>query len=553
MPIDLPSLLATFVLAAYALGGILVLLPGSLRTRWRIGLGASFAALIVAAGAALFTLVPIGGLAGTASAGWLDVDALGLTILLLLALLGAVIMRYSRTYLEGEAGQPAYVAALCATLASVALVLLTGNLGWMVAAWILGSFSLHRLLIFYAARPAAQIAAHKKFLADRLADLALVVGTFLVWQATGTLAFDGIGDALAGADPVPWSIHLAGVLLALGVILKTAQLPVHGWLIQVMEAPTPVSALLHAGVVNLGGFVLIRLAALLDAVPSAQALLVVVGSLTAVLAAFVMSTRITIKVRLAWSTCAQMGFMILQCGLGLYALAALHLVFHSLYKAYAFLAAGGAVEEARVRRLAPHYLRPQVAGAITWHLAAAALTLALAFAADRLWLAAGATESVPTALLLVVGLALAPLVWQGAVAASEPAPGRHGRGGSSAVLGAAGGAVLAFAIVNLYLLWHVAFGHALDLPVGTPPVWLLFWTAGCFLLLYVLQALLLAWRGELERWLHVWAYAGLYLDERFTRLTFALWPPSLPRRRRAWSKAGPVVGLGNTTMNGERS
>jgi NAD(P)H-quinone oxidoreductase subunit 5 len=127
------------------------------------------------------------------------------------------------------------------------------------------------------------------------------------------------------------------------VVLKTAQLPFHGWLTQVMEAPTPVSALLHAGVVNLGGMVLIKLSALWSVVPLASWLLVLWGGLTAGLACWVMQTRISIKLRLAWSTCAQMGFMLMECGLGQYSLALLHLVTHSIYKAHAFLSSGSQV------------------------------------------------------------------------------------------------------------------------------------------------------------------------------------------------------------------
>jgi NAD(P)H-quinone oxidoreductase subunit 5 len=141
------------------------------------------------------------------------------------------------------------------------------------------------------------------------------------------------------------------VALAAAVIVRTAHVPLQGWLLQVMEAPTPVSALLHAGVVNLGGFVLIRFAPLLEAVPAARALLVAFGLASALLAAFAMLTRISIKVRLAWSTVAQMGFMVLECGLGLYQMAALHLLGHSLYKAHHFLAASEVVAHTRQHML----------------------------------------------------------------------------------------------------------------------------------------------------------------------------------------------------------
>lgn len=149
-----------------------------------------------------------------------------------------------------------------------------------------------------------------------------------------------------------------------------------------MEAPTPVSALLHAGVVNMGGFVLLRVAELIGLVPSAQWLLVIVGSLTAVLAGMVMLTRISIKVRLAWSTCAQMGFMLMEIGLGLYELALLHLVAHSLYKAYAFLSSGEAVERARLHDFqAPQSVNGKAVGALL----AVGLSAALILILHHLW------------------------------------------------------------------------------------------------------------------------------------------------------------------------
>jgi len=126
--------------------------------------------------------------------------------------------------------------------------------------------------------------------------------------------------------------------------LKSAQFPSHGWLTEVMETPTPVSALLHAGVINAGGFLLIRLADVMLLAPGVLAVLVIIGGFTALFAGLVMLTQPAVKTSLAWSTVAQMGFMILECGLGLFPLALLHIVAHSLYKAHSFLASGSAVE-----------------------------------------------------------------------------------------------------------------------------------------------------------------------------------------------------------------
>ncbi len=121
-----------------------------------------------------------------------------------------------------------------------------------------------------------------------------------------------------------------------------------------MEAPTPVSALLHAGIINAGGLMLIRTAEVVQASPGSMAALVMLGGFTALFGAVVMLTQSAVKTALAWSTVAQMGFMLLQCGLGLWPLALLHIVAHSLYKAHAFLSAGGAVGAvAAVRRPGP--------------------------------------------------------------------------------------------------------------------------------------------------------------------------------------------------------
>lgn len=120
-----------------------------------------------------------------------------------------------------------------------------------------------------------------------------------------------------------------------------------------VEVPTPVSALLHAGVINLGGFLLILFAPLFIQASAAQWLILIVAGLTTVISALIMTTRISVKVRLAWSTSAQMGLMLVECALGLFELALLHLVTHSTYKAFAFLNSGNGVNEDLIRRHMP--------------------------------------------------------------------------------------------------------------------------------------------------------------------------------------------------------
>jgi len=299
---------------------------------------------------------------------------------------------------------------------------------------------------------------------------------------------------------------VSALLFALAATLKTAQLPLHGWLIQVMEAPTPVCALLHAGVVNMGGFVLIRLAELISLAPLAQALLVVVGSLTAVLAGLVMLTRVSIKVRLAWSTCAQMGFMLMEIGLGLYELALLHLVAHSLYKAHAFLCAGETVRHVRSSDL---LMIARVVRSPLWYLGAFVVSAALVFGSAAAWQLLEPALTLPPVALLIVAFGLAPLLWA--------------EQGATAVLVIRGTTQL-IALTQLYLLWHLLFA-GLAPAAANATTGAVLWVLISFAVLYGTQVWLRCFpEGRFARSFYPWAYCGFYLDETFTRLTFRIWP-----------------------------
>jgi len=271
-------------------------------------------------------------------------DWVSSVMFLLVAFVGWVVVRYSRTYLDGEARQGAFTGWLCMTLASVLLLVTSGNLFQLVLAWIATSIFLHRLLLFYPNRVQAQRAARKKFVTARLGDLALIGAATLLTIGFGTTDIAAILDIARSGEGHGVATG-AAALLALAAMLKSAQFPTHGWLTEVMETPTPVSALLHAGVINAGGFLLIRFADVMLLAPGVLAVLVMVGGFTAIFGGMVMLTQSAVKTSLAWSTVAQMGFMMLQCGLALFPLALLHIVAHSLYKAHAFLASGGAVDQ----------------------------------------------------------------------------------------------------------------------------------------------------------------------------------------------------------------
>ena len=271
-------------------------------------------------------------------------DLAGCVMLVLISILYVVITRYSQCYLDGELHKERFQRVLSATFGFAATVVIAPRLDFIFLAWMLSSFSLHRLLLHYPERRSAQLAAHKKFLVSRAAEALFLLGLCVLYHAYGTLNIDQLNTAIKLGVIHMTAMTIFVLCLSLAVILKSAQLPLHGWMIQVMEAPTPVSALLHAGIVNLGGVILIRLHSFLDLVPAAQLLLTVTGVFTFVVAGIVMMTRVSIKVRLAWSTCAQMGFLLAECGVGLYGLALLHLLGHSLYKSYLFLSSGSAVE-----------------------------------------------------------------------------------------------------------------------------------------------------------------------------------------------------------------
>ena len=349
-------LLAPAILIAAAIGLHLRRDIGPTRAAL-IAEGASIAALLAAV-AALAALILCGAgdsfLLGLAGAGIsARLDAISVSMLLLVSFIGWIVVRYSRTYLDGEARQTHFTIWLLGTLAAVLLLVQSGNLVQFVAAWIATSLCLHKLLLFYPERVAAQRAARKKFITARTGDAALLIAAVLLIAAYGTPQISAILEAARAGQGGSIAV-LAAAFLALAAILKSAQFPTHGWLTEMMEAPTPVSALLHAGVVNAGGFLLIRFADVMLLSPLTLAGLVLIGGFTALFGGLVMLTQPTVKASLAWSTVAQMGFMILQCGLALFPLALLHIVAHSLYKAHAFLSSGGAVTRvAAIRRPGP--------------------------------------------------------------------------------------------------------------------------------------------------------------------------------------------------------
>lgn len=319
---------------------------------------ATLAALVLAA-FAVFTVAALGtvtsatlGLNGVGFS--IRLDALSTTMFALVAFVGAIVVQFSRNYLDGDDRHGEFLGGLCLTIASVLLLVLAGNLFQLALAWIGTSLAFHRLLLFYPERKGAVIGARKKFIVARIGDVCLVSAALLVGSTFGTADLSAVFDAAQAAreaGEISPALSVGAVAIAIAAILKSAQFPTHGWVLEVMETPTPVSALLHAGLINAGTFLVVRLVDVMVLFEPALYLLVVVGGFTALFASLVMVTQTSVKVSLGYSSSAHMGFMLMLCGLGAFYVAILHLVAHSFYKAHAFFSSGSIVDY--VRALGP--------------------------------------------------------------------------------------------------------------------------------------------------------------------------------------------------------
>jgi NAD(P)H-quinone oxidoreductase subunit 5 len=432
-------------------------------------------------------------------------DEVSVILLLLTSVLAWVVLRFSATHLQGEDREGYFTFWLCVTLAGIVLLVTAGNLVQLGLGWVATAIGVNRLLIFYPNRPGAQRAARNKLIFARVADVALAVGLMLLYATYGT---SNIGDinAEARADDMPVAALFASLCLAIAAVMQSALLPVHGWLIDSIEAPTPVSALLHAGVVSVGGFLLIRFADVMLGAPFILAMLVIVGGLSALVGSVVMLTQSATKTALAWSTVSQMGFIVLLSGLGLFPLALLHIVAHALYKTHAFLTSAGAGHVTRsARRLGP-VVHPSA------HKVALAMGIAITVYA-LVVLPLGLVERSPQAVVLgaILVFGVGYLMAQGL---ADAAPRELGF--------ATAWASVLFAALYLTFQWVAQRVTAGTLP-PTPDVGLLEWMLITLALLsfaavVVLQALLPHWATHpVVREMHVHVTNGFYLNALMDR------------------------------------
>jgi len=270
-----------------------------------------------------------------------QVDWLGLTLTALTVFLGAVVASFSSRYMRADGARSTFFLRLAGLVASVVLFLNSQTLIGLAIGWIASGVLLASLIGHNRGWAEARAAARRTTRSFLVGDAALLAAFVLFYLSAGTVEITAIGAAPAGDAPAT-AFAVAGLLLV-AALSRCATPPFSGWLLSSMTAPTPVSALMHAGMVNAGGFLLIRFAPVIEAAPGIRLAAVLLGLSAAIYGICIMSVRPDVKRSLAGSTISQMGFMIMSCGLGAYAAALWHIVAHGLFKAWLFLGSGSTI------------------------------------------------------------------------------------------------------------------------------------------------------------------------------------------------------------------
>jgi NADH-quinone oxidoreductase subunit L len=269
----------------------------------------------------------------------LRVDPLSMVMALTVTGVGFLIHVYSIDYMHGDTRYSRYFAYLNLFVAAMLVLVLANNFVVLYVGWEGVGLCSYLLIAFWFERKLAADAGKKAFIVTRIGDTAMLIGIFLIFSTTGSVRFDevfGAAGGLAGATATAIAL-----LLFAGAVGKSAQLPLHVWLPDAMEGPTPVSALIHAAtMVTAGVYLVVRTHSIFEASEVALTVVAVVGLVTALYAGLSAIGQDDLKRVLAYSTISQLGYMFLAAGVGAYAVAIFHLVAHAFFKALLFLAAG---------------------------------------------------------------------------------------------------------------------------------------------------------------------------------------------------------------------
>src|SRR4051812_15130118 len=265
-------------------------------------------------------------------------DQLSVVMMLIVAGVGSLIVAYSVGYMAGENEERRYFAYMSLFVFSMLLLVQSANLLLLLAGWGMVGLSSYLLIGYYQERPSAIAAAKKAFVMNAFGDATMALALFLLIQHTGQLDFAGV---FAKAPQGGAVANLIALGLLGGAVAKSAQLPLHTWLPDAMEGPTPVSALIHAAtMVTAGVYLIVRCHPLFENAYLVQDLAAGLGAVTLLMAGLIALVQNDIKRVIAYSTMSQIGYMFVGAGVGAYSSAMFHLMTHAFFKALLFLAAG---------------------------------------------------------------------------------------------------------------------------------------------------------------------------------------------------------------------
>jgi NADH-quinone oxidoreductase subunit L len=271
-------------------------------------------------------------------------DDLSRLMLLVVTGIGSLIHIYSLGYMRDDAGKSRYFAALSLFMFAMLGIVLANNFVMLFIFWELVGFSSYVLIGHWYERDPAAEAGKKAFITTRIGDFGFMIGILMIWMASGSVVFDDIVAHLSKITSNPTYLTIATLLIFCGAVGKSAQFPLHVWLPDAMEGPTPVSALIHAAtMVAAGVYLLVRVAFLIQASQTALLVIAWIGTITALLGALLATQQSDIKRILAYSTISQLGYMVMAVGLTSNEAAMFHLFTHAFFKALLFLAAGSII------------------------------------------------------------------------------------------------------------------------------------------------------------------------------------------------------------------
>ncbi len=274
----------------------------------------------------------------------LKIDQLSKSMMLVVTFVGALVHIFSLGYMKDDAGKARFFAGLSLFMFSMTGIVLSNNLPMMFIFWELVGVSSYVLIGHWYEKASAADAAKKAFLTNRIGDFGFMIGILLLWSITKETSFSGIQHALESATVAPGLMMAATLCIFCGAIGKSAQFPLHVWLPDAMEGPTPVSALIHAAtMVAAGVFMMVRVGFLVEASPDAATIIAWIGGITALMAALMATQQNDIKRVLAYSTLSQLGYMVMAVGLNAGLAGYFHLFTHAFFKALLFLGSGAVI------------------------------------------------------------------------------------------------------------------------------------------------------------------------------------------------------------------